>query len=88
MCLATEAGGNGGILAIGDDYSKDTRIQWTDITQDQWYTGMSHFIELHVAESNFSFLVYMTNWFIGTTTLGVPAYDLNWDGVCLSLYAF
>jgi len=63
MCLATQPGGNGGILAIGDNYAKDARFQWTDIVQDQWYT------------------VYMTNWFIGHTSLGVPAYDLNWDGV-------
>lgn len=63
ICLATQSGGNGGVLAIGDDYSSDPSFQWTDITQDQWYT------------------VYMTNWFIGKTSLAVPAYDLNWDGV-------
>lgn len=78
MCLATQSGGNGGVLAIGDDYSKDTRFQWTDIVQDQWYTG--NFFSQSFCQTKL--IVYMENWWIGGTSLNVPAYDLNWDGVC------
>jgi hypothetical protein len=94
MCLATKQGGNGGVLAIGDDYSKDKRFQWTDIVEDQWYTGVFYFFE-NFEKKMFSWkwdffskwcLVYMTNWIIGKTSLGVPGYDLNWDGVCSNLW--
>jgi hypothetical protein len=35
MCLYQ----NNGVLNLGQDFSKDSRFQWTPIQQDVWYTG-------------------------------------------------
>lgn len=37
MCLSTLAGGNGGVLAFGVDYSKDARFKFTPLTQSEWW---------------------------------------------------
>jgi hypothetical protein len=37
MCLFQ----NGGVLNLGQDFSKDSRFQWTPIQEDVWYTGTS-----------------------------------------------
>jgi len=38
ICLATGSGGNGGVLALGDNYASDKRFQWTAIQDYTWYT--------------------------------------------------
>lgn len=59
MCLFQ----NNGVLNLGQDFSKDSRFQWTPIQQDVWYT------------------VYIEDWLFGGVSLGISAYDLNWNGV-------
>jgi len=59
MCLLV----NGGIMAIGDDYSTDSRFHWTPIIEEQWYS------------------VTLDDWLMGSTTIGVSSYDLNYYGV-------
>lgn len=38
MCLGTQPGGNGGVLALGVDYTKDKRFIFTQLTDEQWWS--------------------------------------------------